>query len=45
LLSHCNYLIHNASSLARTVLLNVPELPHMNVHQKKWKFRGPAIYH
>ncbi len=27
LLSRCNWLIHNGSSLARTVLLNVPEMP------------------
>jgi hypothetical protein len=28
----CNYLIHNGSGLARTVLLKVPEMPHMNTH-------------
>lgn len=35
LLSRCNYLVHNGSGLARTVLLNVPELPHMNLHLRK----------
>ena len=32
LLSRCDHLIHNGSSLARTVLLNVPNLPHTNTH-------------
>jgi hypothetical protein len=32
LLARCNYLIHNGSSLARTVLLKVPEMPHLNTH-------------
>jgi hypothetical protein len=32
LLSRCNHLVHNGSSLARTVLLRVPELPHTNTH-------------
>jgi hypothetical protein len=36
LLSRCDYLVHNGSSLARTVLLNAPELPHTNTHR-----RGP----
>jgi len=35
LLSRCNYLVHNGSSLARTVLLNVPQLPHTNTHRKE----------
>jgi hypothetical protein len=35
LLSQCNYLVHNGSGLARTVLLNVPLLPHRNLHLKK----------
>lgn len=35
LLSQCNYLVHNGSGLARTVLLNVPQLPHMNLHLRK----------
>jgi hypothetical protein len=35
LLSRCNYLIHNGSSLARTVLLNVPNLAHTNTHSQK----------
>ncbi|MCP4190005.1 MAG: hypothetical protein GY768_05190 [Planctomycetaceae bacterium] len=32
LLSHCNMLVHNSSSLARTVLLNNCEQPHINTH-------------
>lgn len=32
LLSRCDDLVHNGSSLARTVLLNVPDLPHVNTH-------------
>jgi hypothetical protein len=32
LLSRCCHLVHNGSSLARTVLLNAPELPHTNTH-------------
>ena len=32
LLSRCNYLVHNGSSIARTVLLNVPQMPHCNTH-------------
>ncbi len=34
LLSQCDYLVHNGSSLARTVLLNAPELPHTNTHRR-----------
>jgi hypothetical protein len=34
LLSRCHYLVHNGSSLARTVLLNAPRLPHTNTHRK-----------
>ncbi len=34
LLSRCDYLVHNGSSLARTVLLNAPELPHTNTHRR-----------
>jgi hypothetical protein len=34
LLSQCDHLIHNGSSLARTVLLNAPELPHTNTHRR-----------
>jgi hypothetical protein len=34
LLSRCHYLVHNGSSLARTVLLNAPELPHINTHRR-----------
>ena len=32
LLSRCDYLVHNGSGLARTVLLNAPRLPHTNTH-------------
>lgn len=35
LLSQCNYLVHNGSGLARTVLLNAPLLPHTNTHRGK----------
>jgi hypothetical protein len=35
LLSRCNYLVHNGSSLARTVLLHSPWLPHTNTHRRK----------
>jgi hypothetical protein len=35
LLSQCNFLIHNGSSLARTVLLNAPRLPHVNTHGRR----------
>lgn len=34
LLSRCDYLVHNGSSLARTVLLNAPALPHTNTHRR-----------
>jgi hypothetical protein len=34
LLSRCRQLVHNGSSLARTVLLNVPEMPHINTHRR-----------
>jgi hypothetical protein len=34
LLSRCQHLVHNGSSLARTVLLNVPDLAHTNTHRK-----------
>jgi hypothetical protein len=34
LLSRCHYLVHNGSSLARTVLLNAPLLPHTNTHRR-----------
>jgi len=38
LLSRCHQLVHNGSSLARTVLLNAPDLPHINTHR-----RPPAV--
>jgi len=34
LLSSCDHLVHNGSSLARTVLLNAPGLPHTNTHSR-----------
>jgi hypothetical protein len=33
LLSRCDHLLHNGGSLARTVLLNAPHLPHTNTHR------------
>ena len=33
--SRCDYLVHNGSSLARTVLLNAPELPYVNTHTRR----------
>jgi hypothetical protein len=33
LLSRCDHLVHNGSSLARTVLLNAPRMPHTNTHR------------
>jgi hypothetical protein len=35
LLSRCDYLVHNGSSLARTVLLKRPALPHINTHKPR----------
>ncbi len=35
LLSRCDHLVHNGSSLARTVLLHAPELPHTNTHTRQ----------
>ncbi len=34
LLKQCDMLIHNGASLARTVLLSDPDLPHFNTHGK-----------
>jgi hypothetical protein len=31
-LTKCSYLVHNGSSLARTVLLHEPAIPHVNTH-------------
>lgn len=42
LLSRCDYLVHNGSSLARTTLLNAPGLPHTNTHRRPANFEGPA---
>ena len=36
LLSACDHLVHNGSSLARTVLLRSPTLRHTNVHGQLW---------
>jgi hypothetical protein len=41
LLSRCDYLVHNGSSLARTVLLNAPELPHTNTHRRRPEQASP----
>jgi hypothetical protein len=35
--SRCNNLVHNVSSLARTVLLKVPGLPPTNTHAGPWR--------
>jgi hypothetical protein len=35
LLSRADHLVHNGSSLARTVLLNAPDLPHTNTHGRR----------
>lgn len=43
LLSRCGHLVHNGSSLARTVLLNAPQLRHTNTNGREWSsdgFRG-----
>ena len=42
LLSRCNHLVHNAGSLARTVLLNASRLPHTNTHQPQTSLVGIA---
>ena len=34
LLTHCNWLVHNGASLARTVLLAAPDLGHTNTHRR-----------
>ena len=41
LLSRCDYLVHNGSSLARTVLLNAPGLPHTNTHRRPAELMVP----
>lgn len=43
LLRRCNILIHNGASLARTVLLSEPDMPHINTHRPGWKMRLRAI--
>lgn len=42
LLARCSHLIHNGSSLARTVLLHAPQLPHTNTHAGRGAAAGPA---
>jgi hypothetical protein len=42
LLSRCDVLIHNGSSLARTVLLNAPQMPHVNTHRRQTLGLRPA---
>jgi hypothetical protein len=42
LLSRCDHLVHNGGSLARTVLLNVPDLPHTNTHRPTPERRAAA---
>jgi hypothetical protein len=42
LLSRCDYLVHNGSSLARTVLLNAPELSHVNTHTRRPERAAPS---
>lgn len=37
LLSACDHLVHNGSSLARTALVRAPALPHTNVHGQLWQ--------
>lgn len=44
LLARCDCLIHNGASLARTVLLKVPDLPHINTHTQpplflRWRMK------
>ncbi|MEP6695645.1 MAG: hypothetical protein ABJA34_02075 [Pseudonocardiales bacterium] len=43
LLSRCDYLVHNGSGLARTVLLNAPRLPHTNTHRRPAKLPAPSV--
>jgi hypothetical protein len=42
LLSRCHHLVHNGGSLARTVLLKAPGLPHTNTHQLRASLVGIA---
>lgn len=43
ILRHCTILIHNGASLARTVLLSDPDMPHINTHRPDWKMRLKAF--
>ena len=43
LLSRCHHLVHNGASLARTVLLNVPEMPHTNTHLESRRAQAKPV--
>ncbi|KYG81031.1 hypothetical protein EV198_2914 [Roseivirga ehrenbergii] len=43
LLKKCQKLIHNGASLARTVLLSDPNMPHINTHRKNLSARFKSI--
>lgn len=45
LLARCSHLVHNGSSLSRTVLLKEPEMPHTNTHtvSAHRQFSGRAV--
>lgn len=43
ILRRCDLLIHNGASLARTVLLSDPVMPHYNTHRPSWKARWRAF--
>lgn len=42
LLSRCSHLVHNGASIARTVLLTAPHLPHTNTHRGEQGRRAVA---
>lgn len=43
LLQRCDILIHNGASLARTVLLSQPDMPHINTHRPSLKMLTSSI--
>jgi hypothetical protein len=43
LLSACDYLVHNGSGLARTVLLNAPKLAHTNTHHGEQEYSASEM--
>jgi hypothetical protein len=43
ILTRCSLLIHNGASLARTVLLTKPDLPHINTHRPGFLIRIYAV--